>query len=171
MYRLGLQQGYMPTSPRTVPGTCASVVAANDASMSVFPAPTLQPWMTGGAGAGVQQNAAQVAAYTAFPPASIGIAGTPVAFLPTYTPTGSIITMQASTPTSYPAGFSSVVGAGNGWIASGDNVPFATPVAGCVYPNAWSGVGATIPTAVCAGGGGRVRSVPMPTAAPLSLIA
>lgn len=152
-FRLALQEGYMPRNPRDALGACTALVAEAGAGVSMVanPAPTLSSWMTGGAGAGTLLNQAQSASFGAWPPSSIGASPTPTAFLPTYTNTGKIITMSASTPTAYPSGYSSVINPGNGWKQASDVTSFATPVAGCLYPNAWSGVEASIPTAVCAG--------------------
>lgn len=151
-YQLGLEQGWIPEDPRQALGACPSLVTSNGFSIaySTVPAPTLAPWMTGGAGAGTISDQDMYTSFSAWPPASLGT--TPVENLPTYTATGSVITAPpASQPTSFPSGYSSSVNVGDGWIQSTDTAGFFTPVAGCSYPDPWSGVQATIPTAACTG--------------------
>ena len=98
--------------------------------------------MTGGAGAGSITDQAMYSSFSAWPPASLGT--TPVNVLPTYTQTGSIITAPpAAQPTSFPSGYSSSANVGDGWIQPSDTAGFYTPVAGCSYPDAWSGVQAS----------------------------
>ncbi|KAI5479242.1 glycoside hydrolase family 61 protein [Pseudohyphozyma bogoriensis] len=165
-YQLALEQGYMPANPRLGrrDGACAAAMQSNDVTMASFAAPTLSAWMTGGAGAGTMLNPTQAASYSQWPPASLG--ATPASNLPTYTPTGSVITLSATTPTAYPSGYSSVTDAGNGWAQPTDTAGWETPVAGCSYPNPWSGAGAPVPTAPCVGNGSakRMRRQPVPTA-------
>ncbi|GAA5941415.1 glycoside hydrolase family 5 protein [Sporobolomyces koalae] len=151
-YQLGLEQGWIPDDPRSALGACPSLVTSNGFSIgyTTLPAPTLAPWMTGGAGAGSITDQAMYTSFSAWPPASIGT--TPVDVLPTYTQTGSIITAPpASQPTSFPSGYSSSANVGDGWIQPTDTAGFYTPVAGCSYPDPWSGVQAAIPTAACTG--------------------
>ncbi|KAM0747725.1 glycoside hydrolase [Meredithblackwellia eburnea MCA 4105] len=166
-YQLALEQGYMPKDPRQALGSCPSIVAAQGVSMSMDPAPSLSAWMTGGAGAGTIVVTDQLTSYSAWPPVSLGT--TPAANLPTYTPTAKVITMSASTPTSFPAGYSTTVNVGNGWADASDNAGWYTAVAGCSYPNPWSGVEATIPAAACTGSGSRAKKraqVPLATPTP-----
>ncbi|KAI5480349.1 glycoside hydrolase family 61 protein [Pseudohyphozyma bogoriensis] len=148
-YQLALQEGYMPKDPRSSKGECAVIVAADGVTMSTYIAPSLSPWMTGGEGAGTITATAQVSAYGAWPPVSLGT--TPVSNLPTYTQTADVITLTATTPTSYPSGYSAVSTPGDGWENASDTALYYTPVAGCTYPNAWSGVEATIPATPCTG--------------------
>ncbi|GAA6002074.1 glycoside hydrolase family 5 protein [Rhodotorula paludigena] len=154
-YQLGLQEGWVPTDPRKVVGACPSVMAANGVSAAAaIPAPTLAPWMTGGAGAGNFLDQAQYTSYRQFPPASIGAAGTPVSNLPTYTQTAAQITLSApAQPTSFPSGYaSSSVNVGDGWVGSSDTASYHTPVSGCTYPDPWSGAAQEAPsTAFCDG--------------------
>ncbi|KAK4701072.1 glucan 1,3-beta-glucosidase, partial [Phenoliferia sp. Uapishka_3] len=156
-YQLGLEQGFIPKDPRTARGACPNIVAAanENAAFNSVIAPPLSAWMTGGQGAGTMLAPAQVSSYV-WPPTVIGLLGeTPVSHLPTLTTTGSIFTMSAATPTSYPAGYSSSVSPGNGWFDASDNKPWYTAVSGCSYPNAWSGIFSAIPTAACTGNAGR----------------
>ncbi|GAA5832811.1 hypothetical protein JCM5353_008342 [Sporobolomyces roseus] len=151
-YQLGLEQGWIPENPRQALGACPSLVTSNGFTIgyTIQPAPTLAPWMTGGAGAGSITDQAMYSSFSAWPPASLGT--TPVNVLPTYTQTGSIITAPPATqPTSFPSGYSSSANVGDGWIQPTDTAGFYTPVAGCSYPDAWSGVQASIPAAACTG--------------------
>ncbi|KAL8279683.1 hypothetical protein RQP46_007996 [Phenoliferia psychrophenolica] len=169
-YQLGLAQGYVPKDPRGSVGSCPILVSQQGVSMSSNPAPTLSSWMTGGSGAGTIVATAILASFSAWPPATLGI--TPVSNLPTYTSTAAISTLSALTPTSYPSGYSSSTNPGNGWAQSSDTTPWYTPVAGCTYPDPWSGVAATIPTAACTGTAAARRRemkrfpAPVPTTAP-----
>ncbi|KAK4701542.1 glucan 1,3-beta-glucosidase, partial [Phenoliferia sp. Uapishka_3] len=172
-YQLGLAQGYVPKDPRLSVGSCEVLVQQQGASMSNNPAPSLSAWMTGGSGAGtlLPSASAQLSSFSAWPPASLGI--TPVVNLPTYTATAaSISTLSAATPTSYPAGYSSVTGVGNGWEDASDTSPWYTSVAGCTYPDPWSGVEAPIPTAPCTGVAAKMKMrratalIPTPTPTP-----
>lgn len=152
-YQLGLQEGYIPANPRTAVDACPSLVTAYGAGIAYSPssASSLSAWMTGGTGAGTILDTAMYSSYSAWPPVSIGAGATPVSNLPTYTPTGARITLSASTPTSYPSGYSSATNAGDGWYQSSDKSRFNTPIATCSYPGAWSGAAEAIPTtAFCA---------------------
>ncbi|GAA5938971.1 hypothetical protein JCM3775_002637, partial [Rhodotorula graminis] len=161
-YQLGLQEGYVPANPRTVIGSCEAIGQQFDQTYSQVPASTLAPWMTGGAGAGTFSDQAQYTQYSAWPPSSFGVAGgstmgpyaTPVSDLPTYTPTGSRITLAVDAqPTSFPSGYaSSSISLGNGWVQSADSASFYQPVSGCSYPDPWSGAGVAIPTAAFCNG-------------------
>ena len=98
--------------------------------------------MTGGSGAGTISDQDMYTSFSAWPPASLGT--TPVDVLPTYTHWARVLTApQASQPTSFPSGYSSSVNVGDGWIQSTDTAGFYTPVAGCSYPDPWSGVQAS----------------------------
>ncbi|KAM0748715.1 glycoside hydrolase [Meredithblackwellia eburnea MCA 4105] len=149
-YQLGLEQGWIPRNPRSAMGSCVSILAAQGLRPSNVPTTALSSWQTGGAGAGTILATAQLTSFP-WPPAAVGASSTRVSNLPTYTPTGSVITMSATTPTAYPSGYSSVVSVGNGWANAQDNAGWFTPVAGCSYPNPWSGVSATVPAAPCTG--------------------
>ncbi|GAA5890080.1 hypothetical protein JCM5296_004763 [Sporobolomyces johnsonii] len=158
-YQLGLEQGWVPTNPRTAIGVCPGLASSNELAYTSMPAPTLSAWMTGGSGAGTILDEDMYTSFSAWPPASVGVAATPASFLPTYTPTGSVITMSApAEPTSFPSGYaSSSINVGNGWEQSTDTAGWYTPVAGCTYPDPWSGVAATIPTAACTGSAAAAR--------------
>lgn len=124
-YKHGLEGGWMPTDPREATGACGG------GSPWVGPLPASK---TGGPGAGTIP-AAYAAAHT-WPPASLsGVAN--AATLPTYTPTGTIITLA-------PATNSAGVDPGNGWANAADRQGLYTPIAGCDYPpTGWDAVGAT----------------------------
>lgn len=154
-YQLGLEQGWVPTNPRTAIGACPSLVSSNGFTMAYTtqPAPTLAPWMTGGAGAGTISDQAMLTSYSVWPPSSIGAAAstgpyiTPASNLPTYTQTAGIVTLPAPPqPTSWPAGYSSSVNVGSGWVQNSDKASFYTAVSGCSYPNPWSGAGVAAPS-------------------------
>lgn len=144
------------------------LVSQQGVSMSANPAPSLSAWMTGGAGAGTILATDQLSTFGVWPPATLG--NTPASNLPTYTTTGAIVTMSAATPTSYPSGYSSTTDPGDGWEQATDTVAWYTPVAGCSYPDPWSGVEATIPAAACTGAAAKLRMkrepAPGPTPAP-----
>ncbi|ORY88674.1 glycoside hydrolase family 5 protein [Leucosporidium creatinivorum] len=150
-YQLGLEKGWIPENPRTIVGICTSLISENGftVAMSENPAPTLSPWMTGGSGAGTLLDEAMVTSFSAWPPTALQ--GTTTEFLPTYTPTGNPITMPTPTVTSYPSGYSSSANVGDGWFNPSDTAGQMTPVAGCTYPDPWSGAGAAVPTSVCTG--------------------
>ncbi|KAF8602790.1 glycoside hydrolase [Ceratobasidium sp. AG-I] len=137
-YQLGLQNGFMPTDPRSAAGTCSNTAPWNG------PLPASK---TGGVGAGTV-DAAYAAAHT-WPPATLH-AVDDVGTLPTYTPTATIITLQAATYTA------TGVNAGNGWVNSQDQGGMYTPISGCAYPSdAWQAVAAT--ETACAAGGAQRR--------------
>ncbi|KAL8292058.1 hypothetical protein RQP46_001524 [Phenoliferia psychrophenolica] len=165
-YQLGLEQGYIPANPRTARGVCPSLLAAAGVEVAQDPAPTLSPWMTGGTGAGTILATDQLSSFGAWPPLSLG--STVATNFPTFTPTGVVTTLQPEpTPTSLPAGVVSVGSPGNGWADSNDNGGWLVKVAGCSYPNPWSGVAATVPTAPCTGSAlARRTAGPVATALP-----
>jgi len=94
-----------------------------------------------------------------------------VTSLPTYTPTGSVITLQGVKPTVFPTGAST--DPGNGWKDPSDTATgWYTINTGCSYANAWSA--STIPqpsTSACGGGNQNANTVfkrlTKPTAAPV----
>ena len=143
-YQLGLQQGWIPADPRSVSGACKST--------NPWAGP-LAPWQTGGSGAGSIDPS--VTATLPWPPVSISNAG-PVSLLPTYTSTGTVPTLAVPTFTgSNPA---TTFSAGSGWNNAQDTGGAFVAVAGCTYPDPWSGVGAPVPTAPCGGAAGSVAS-------------
>lgn len=128
----------MPTDPRAAAGACSNSSPWNG------PLPASK---TGGAGAGTIDPA--YAAAHAWPPATLA-GGLNVQTLPTYTPTATIVTLQAATYTA--AG----VNPGNGWANGQDQGGMYTPIAGCAYPtDAWNAVAAT--ETACAAGGAQRR--------------
>jgi len=140
-YQLGLEQGWIPPNPRSSAGKCS----ASDP----FVGP-VQPWQTGGVGAGQIPPSATTA--LVWPPAVISNAG-PAPLLPTYTETGTVPTLSVSTVTA--SGATTTVSPGNGWFNAADTELAYVSVAGCSYPDPWSGVGAPVPTAPCTGAGVR----------------
>lgn len=70
------------------------------------------------------------------------------ALLPTYTATGTPITMSASTPTAYPSG-ASTVRQGNGWADASDTAAWYVTKSGCSYELPYDGVYAAVPTEAC----------------------
>ena len=80
--------------------------------------------------------------------------------------------MPGSTPTSYPTGYSATASLGDGWVQPTDTASFYTAVAGCSYPNPWSGAGLPAPTAdPCNAGAGTkknrmIKRVPSPKIEP-----
>ncbi|KAI0073577.1 glycoside hydrolase [Panus rudis PR-1116 ss-1] len=148
-YKLGLENGWMPTDPREAIGVCASLgVRATNAFDGAY-----APWQTGGAGA--DKIAASVTAnYDTWPPASINNADAPAAQLPMYTSTRSPVTLPPITlsPTAVSAGTATVTvtptaTGGNGWANSADTASMVTPVSGCSYPDAWRALDLPAPTA------------------------
>lgn len=129
----------MPIDPRTAIGTCASL----DVSGPIFDG-QFQSWQTGGVGAGT--IAASATAAFPWPPAAISNVGAPVNLLPTYTPTGSIVSLPPPTLTPTPTKSVDV----DGWFNSKDTAGAPTPVAGCTYPDSWDAIDAAIPP-VCGG--------------------
>ncbi|KAF5328072.1 hypothetical protein D9619_013626 [Psilocybe cf. subviscida] len=135
-YKAGLAGGWILTDPRQASGACGP--PSGDAFTGY------QPWMTGGAGAG-DIAAAQTKQYP-YPPTDLQ--GTPVAPLPVYTSTGSIITLPVPTFTGTNG---AVIGTANGWFNTNDAAPAPTKIPGCAYPSAWDAQNAAIPTG-CTGG-------------------
>lgn len=141
-YKLGLENGFMPTDPREAHGICASLGVQGNPFSGTF-----EPWQTGGAGAG--SIAPSVSAEFAWPPTSIAnVPAASISLLPTYTATASIVTLPP--PSFSPAPASSVT-VGNGWADPTDTASFATAISGCTYPNAWLAISSPIPAA-CGGG-------------------
>ena len=132
-YQLGLQNGWMPKDPRSAEGTCQQT--------DPFQGP-LQPWQTGGAGAG--QIPASFTQSWAWPPTTIS-GGGPVSLLPTYTQTGPIPTLPAPTFTKSAGG---TIDAGNGWFNAADNTGMAVPIPTCSYLDPWVGT-ADPPSPLC----------------------
>lgn len=145
-YQLGLQNGWMPTDPRQASGTCGNTNPWT---------PPLKSWQTGGTGAGsnVQSSGLQ------WPPTSISSGGV-LASLPSYTPTGTIVTLPGPTFTST-SGSNVKIDVGNGWANPDDTQKMYTQVQGCSYPDPWCGPTATVPP-VCKSTGSTKRTYPPP---------
>ncbi|KAG1870210.1 glycoside hydrolase family 5 protein [Suillus subalutaceus] len=149
-YQLGLQNGWIPTDPRTAVGTCAALGVIGPQFDGVY-----QAYQTGGPGAGTIV-ASEVTSYGQFPPTPIN--GLPLgaiqSLLPTYTSTSAVATLPPPTFSPSP---SPSVSAGNGWFDSGDTGLAPTQVQGCTYPNAWDAVSSAMPTALCPSTGGATH--------------
>ncbi|KAL5483050.1 hypothetical protein ACEPAI_8279 [Sanghuangporus weigelae] len=144
-YKAGLEGGWMPRDPRSAAGTCAQLGAAAGPAFDG----SFESWQTGGPGAGAIP-ASELSPYTAWPPASMrGVTGDE-AFLPTYTPTGTVSTLPPDTFTGAPTG----VSVGDGWADASDAVGGVTEVAGCSYPDPWDSAVQTMPTTTCTGAAG-----------------
>ncbi|KAJ3731452.1 glycoside hydrolase family 5 protein [Lentinula guzmanii] len=151
-YRLGLQQGWVPSDPRDAIGHCASILNSAQIFDGNYPVTA-----TGGvrhdmlisnefltAGAGII-DPAQTSSH-AFPPPSMSpsFTGTQMTLLPTYTATGIVKTLSPPTFTAAPS-----AAVGTGWNNTADNSSAYVPVAGCFYPDSWDAVNASLPTATC----------------------
>lgn len=147
-YKLGLENGWMPTDPRQAVGMCAKLGAGGSSFDGSY-----QPYQTGGS-----PSATPAAGNIGtFPPASIaGVAGN-AAQLPVYTPTKSLVTLPG--PTFTPAPTKSV--SAGGWFDAADTSSMVTAISGCRYPIAWSALSSAIPT----GCGGNDAPAPTPLAA------
>lgn len=139
-YSLGLDNGWMPLDPRDSTGNCGNP--------NPFKGP-LEPWQTGGTGAGVAVSSGSAV----WPPASISNGGA-VSLLPTYTPTGSIVTLPVPTITQSGG---STISAGNGWVNPADNSGMNVAIATCSYQDAWGGFSAP-PSPLCSGGAAAKRA-------------
>ncbi|EUC65954.1 exo-beta-1,3-glucanase [Rhizoctonia solani AG-3 Rhs1AP] len=136
-YKHGLEGGWMPTDPREAVGTCGNT--------SPFRGP-LPASKTGGTGAGTINPG--YAATRTWPPASLNNVAN-AQTLPTYTATGTLISLA-------PASFTSGVNAGSGWANREDQQGLYTPVAGCAYPSvAWGTAGVQATQTACAGAGAQ----------------
>ncbi|KAJ7752654.1 glycoside hydrolase family 5 protein [Mycena metata] len=149
-YQLGLENGWMPTDPRTARGKCAAIGESGEQFAGTFSA-----WQTGGAGAGTV-DPAWSSSYSVWPPVTISNVDADVrTVMPTYTATGNVATLTYITPTQTGAGATSTVtptvSAGDGWFDKGDTALGVTAVAGCTYPAAWEALTLPAPTALCTG--------------------
>ncbi|KAF8827374.1 hypothetical protein HHX47_DHR4000380 [Lentinula edodes] len=109
-YKLGLQQGWVPSDPREAVGHCESVLSSSEIFDGSYPVTA-----TGGAGAGTVLPA-QTSSHV-FPPPSLApsFAETQMTLLPTYTPTGTVKTLFAPIFTSAPS-----ANVGTGWNNTAD---------------------------------------------------
>ncbi|KAJ7702289.1 glycoside hydrolase superfamily [Mycena rosella] len=144
-YQLGLEQGWMPTDPRQAVGQCKN--------SNPFVG-TLSSWQTGGAGAG--QIPASVTNALAWPPTVISYPGTstPATLLPSYSPTGTPITLPGPTFTSVSgqAAATASISSGNGWANPSDSAGMMGPIPGCSYLDPWTGW-VSPPAPLCTGAG------------------
>ncbi|KAG6854911.1 hypothetical protein C0991_009734 [Blastosporella zonata] len=137
-YQLGLQNGWMPTDPRSAIGYCGN---SNPWS------PPLEAWQTGGAGAG--NIPASVTSAMAWPPPVISNGG-PIASLPAYTPTGTLITLPVPTFTaSSGSAATATANAGSGWANSADTAGMYVDISSCSYLDPWIGPTANPPSPLC----------------------
>ncbi|KAF8671218.1 Cellulase (glycosyl hydrolase family 5) [Rhizoctonia solani] len=128
-YKLGLDNGFMPTDPRAAVGVCSNSSPWNG------PLPASK---TGGGGAGPIDSAYQT--QYPWPPASLSGGVNPAA-LPTYTATQTVISLS---PATYTTSGTQTADAGTGWVNTADTSGMYTTIAGCAYPsNAWDAVDAT----------------------------
>ncbi|KAF8654052.1 hypothetical protein AX16_003587 [Volvariella volvacea WC 439] len=139
-YSLGLQEGWMPADPRDATGVCGNTSPWT---------PPLQPWQTGGAGAG--DVPAEATARLAWPPASLSAAGA-VTLLPSYTTTGAIPTLPVPT---YVNSDGETIDAGNGWANPSDTRGVAVPIPSCSYLDPWVGPTGVPPSPLCSGAARR----------------
>lgn len=137
-YKLGRERGWIPRDPRAAAGHCAREIGSPAPFDGNHPATA-----TGGVGAGVG------VATRVFPPSSIlpsAMGPAAVSLLPTYTPTGTLITLAAPTFTAAPD-----VDVGNGWYNAADTELAYVPISGCVYPDAYDSDTAPVPLAPICG--------------------
>ena len=155
-YTLGLEQGWMPTDPRTSLGTCQAA-GINDP----ITAP-LQPTATGGPGAGTIAPTF-VSSFSDWPPLSLASINDALV-LPTYTPTGTVPTLS---PPTYTARNGTKIVGGSGWFDINDNAQAPVNISGCTYPDPWNAVALPVPvTSFCAPGASRRAAYPQQTRAP-----
>ncbi|EGN91810.1 glycoside hydrolase family 5 protein [Serpula lacrymans var. lacrymans S7.3] len=159
-YQLGLEQGWMPANPRDAVGSCAALGVSENQFDGTY-----SPYQTGGAGAGTI-DPASISSYGQYPPSTLSglTSGAVMSLLPTYTSTGTVVTLPPLTFSPKPTPSVSV---GNGWHDSADTGAGPTEVQGCTYPNAWSAVSAAMPTALCPATGVAAPVItPAPTSTP-----
>ncbi|KAF8350820.1 exo-beta-1,3-glucanase [Amanita rubescens] len=130
-YQLGLQNGWMPLDPRQADGACGNTDPWT---------PPLQPWQTGGAGAG-NIPAAALNNYP-WPPPYIANAP-PINQLPAYKPIGPVPTLPPPTFTS--VGSTQTANSGNGWNNPADQAEMYVEIPGCQYLDPWCGPNAEPP--------------------------
>ena len=160
-YQLGLQNGWMPTDPRQAHGMCAQLGVPGTPFNGSF-----QPWQTGGAGAGTIAASA-TSSYGQFPPTSLaGVPAGQVTLLPSYTSTRSQLVTLPPPTFSATASFDKGVSVGDGWFDAQDTNPMVTPVAGCVYPDAWSAAASPVPSTSACGATSSLGAVAPPAATP-----
>ncbi|TFK50803.1 glycoside hydrolase family 5 protein [Heliocybe sulcata] len=156
-YKLGLENGWIPTDPRQAVGKCGALNVTAPVQFNG----SYQAWQTGGAGAGTIDPTVS-SSYAQWPPAQISGASVPVAQLPMYTATGAVETLPNPTV----SGPASKTLSPYGWDDPSDTAPGVTEIAGCSYPDAWGP--ASLPP-VCTGPAskrGVAREVPAPLVTP-----
>jgi len=136
-YQLGLEQGWMPTDPRTAYGTCGNTSPWT---------PPLAPNQLGQDSSAAL--AATVSALYPWPPSTISFGGKP-SQLPTYTPTGAIPTLAAPTFTQSGVKPTTTVNPGNGWENAQDTAGLMVNVATCNYLDPWVGTTVAPPSPLC----------------------
>ncbi|KAJ6550142.1 glycoside hydrolase family 5 protein [Mycena capillaripes] len=156
-YSLGLQNGWMPKDPRDAVGQCGNTAP--------FKGP-LSAWQTDGAGAGAIPTDVQAA--LVWPPPSIAFAGSvtsPASLLPTYTPSGTSITLPGPkiTPASGEQSASGSVDVGNGWVNPSDSAGMMVPIVGCNYLDPWIGSSVSPPSPLCTNAPAQRAEAPQPT--------
>jgi len=97
----------------------------------------------------------QVILENPWPPTTIAPNGAAATELPSYTETGTLITLPMPTFTN--SAGSTITSGGDGWYETTDTHAIYTPVATCTYPDAWDANSVAIPApcgpaAVAAGG-------------------
>ncbi|KAG6845238.1 hypothetical protein H0H87_012230 [Tephrocybe sp. NHM501043] len=156
-YKLGLENGWMPTDPRSAVGFCGN---------SDPWAPPLAAWQTGGAGAG--NIPTSVTSALAWPPPVISNGGD-ISALPAYTPTGTIVTLPVPTFThSSGSTATATADAGTGWANSADADGMYVTIPSCSYLDPWIGPTAAPPSPLCSSAARRRYEPrePIITAAP-----
>ncbi|KAL1745091.1 glycoside hydrolase family 5 protein [Schizophyllum fasciatum] len=138
-YQLGYRNGWLPSDPRSYVGKCAAVGSAQQPFDGTYSA-----WQTGGETSTIVATSTSM--YT-WPPSSIS-ADVDVSLLPTYTATGSVVTLPIATFTNAP---DSVTASVDGWYNNQDTGGGVTTVSGCPYPDEYNGIFSTTPTAACTG--------------------
>jgi len=160
-YQLGLQQGWMPTDPRQASGQCANAGFTGQ----------LESWQTGGAGA--DQIPAATSAAMPWPPLSLNNAGPvnsainnegPVALLPSYTPTGTQITLPG--PTFTPTNPSATISAGNGYFNPSVTTGAYVAIPVCTYYSEYDAVTLPPPTVACPPPAAKKDFIPLPLVTP-----
>lgn len=136
-YQLGLENGWMPTDPRTADGVCGNT----------------DPWVPPLAASQLGQDssatiAAAVSSSYPWPPATISFGGVPTK-LPTYTPTGSIPTLAGPTFTQSGVTPTTTVNPGDGWENSKDTAGLMVNIASCSYLDPWVGTTVAPPSPLC----------------------
>ena len=146
-YQLGLRNGWIPKDPRTAIGFCSRIGIVDNSWNGRY-----QPWQVGTQTSSIP--AADRAANT-WPPSSFTRAEVPVSLMPTFTPTGTVITMPPPTFTAAPASITAGV---DGWANDRDTAAGMVPVAGCPYPDFYEATFAAVPVTPCVGAAGAAAT-------------